>query len=258
MVGQIGESNYGGNDAVRAAQINVSHSNSNTILGPVTYDVDLTVDNLHFKTDAEIQEFARRWYLAISKEFYGGSNGYGPIADLDNIIFDGSKITVQFTDDTSPAIDPSSTVTTTSFKLKNNGSPVSISSVSINGNSIEITPGAVLDLSQPVTLTYASLNTAVEAAVYDNEGLPAENFYDADVDFLMYWTGLVSDDWDVAGNWSGGTVPSNSFDVIIPHSETVPNSPVVHTGSSAVCRKVTLNEGSSLTCIGNLTSSEVE
>jgi len=189
MIGQIGQANYGNNTGlnnIRLAQINVGNTNINALVGPTTYDIDLSDeggDTVHFKSDSDMQEFSRRWFFAINKSFYSGNNGYGPIVDANNTIYnvDVNKIIIPFTDLTTPIISPLSTVTNTSFSLVNN-TPITINSVIINDNSIEITPSTVLDTNQPITLTYASQNNGVNAAIYDNDNLPAQNFYNLTVD----------------------------------------------------------------------------
>lgn len=68
------------------------------------------------------------------------------------------------------------------------------------------------------------------------------------------WTGGQSDAWEIPANWSCGSVPTASSDVIIPGG--TPNNPVVK--SAAVCRKlrqtpsasVTVNQGFSLKVAG--------
>ncbi|WP_111706335.1 sialate O-acetylesterase [Lutibacter citreus] len=183
LIGQIGHSGFAGNDKIRAGQISVINSNPNALLGPATYDIDLSDgDTLHFKSDPAMQEFARRWYLAINKEFYSGSNGYGPILSDPELVYDSAlnKIQLVFTDDTSTVINPASTVTSSSFKLTNNGN-VAISAINIVNNTIEITPTSTLNTGQPILLTYASLNTAISKAIYDNDNLPAQPFYNKTV-----------------------------------------------------------------------------
>lgn len=184
MIGQIGHSN---NDvrlnAVRAAQINVINTNSNALLGPTTYDIDLSDeggDTLHFRSDTDMAEFARRWYKAIEKVFYNGLNGYGPVVVSGDASYNTSlnKITITFTDDTTPAINPASTVTAASFRLEDNGVAVAISSVAIVGDTVELIPSVALNTSNPITLSYAPNNSGIGFAIYDNENLPAENFYD--------------------------------------------------------------------------------
>jgi len=189
MIGQLGHSNKSGNDIIRAAQVEVIKNNSNALLGPATYDIDLSDeggDTLHFKSDSDMLEYATRWYAAINKEFYGGTSGYGPVINETALIYDeaNNKVVVSFLDDLSLVIDNSSSMTDSSFDLKNNNSSVAISGVSIVDNTIEITPTESLNLAQTITLTYASLNTAVNAAIYDSNNLPAQPFYNITVNVV--------------------------------------------------------------------------
>ncbi|WP_298545568.1 sialate O-acetylesterase [uncultured Aquimarina sp.] len=182
LTGQIGHANNMGLNAVRKAQLKVINSNQNALLGPATYDINLSDENgdfLHFKSDKDMSEYARRWFMAINEAFYFGDNGYGPIVDKDSITYNHifNKITVPFNDAKFRAIHNESSVSPDSFKLKNNGL-VSISSININGNVLEIIPSSILDISKPIWLSYGLLNDGVSNAIYDNEKLPAQNFYD--------------------------------------------------------------------------------
>lgn len=185
IVGQIGQANFDELDAIRSAQINVANSNINAYIGPATYDINLSDeegDTLHYKSDNDIQEFARRWFMAVNTIYYSGTNGYGPIVITNDVSYNltENKITVPFSGNTSPVINATSTVTANSFDLVNNG-PISLSSVTIIDNTIEIIPASILDVDQPITLTYASLNKSVDEAIYDNDNLPAQNFYNQTV-----------------------------------------------------------------------------
>jgi hypothetical protein len=189
LVGQIGnlkDATFGYKDRVRAGQIAVINSNSNALLGPAVYDIDLTDeggDNIHFRSDSDMALFSDRWIAAIGKEFYSGMDGYGPILDEPNLFYSTAlnKVIVPFIDESSPAINSASTVSISSFDLKNDGTSVTISSIDIVGDNIEITPTTALNSALSITLTYASENTAVNAAVYDSNDYPAQPFYDVTV-----------------------------------------------------------------------------
>ncbi|UAY51599.1 autotransporter-associated beta strand repeat-containing protein [Ferruginibacter albus] len=58
------------------------------------------------------------------------------------------------------------------------------------------------------------------------------------------WTGASSSDWNVAGNWSCGSIPTSATDVTIP-SGTI-NSPNI-TSANANCKNITINNGATLT-----------
>jgi hypothetical protein len=57
------------------------------------------------------------------------------------------------------------------------------------------------------------------------------------------WIGLVSTNWNVAGNWCGG-IPVSTSDIVIP--STAPNMPDLSGGNGAA-RNITINPGASLT-----------
>ncbi|MBP9601836.1 MAG: T9SS type A sorting domain-containing protein [Lutibacter sp.] len=185
MVGQVGYSNRTGLDNVRGAQVSVANTNSNVLLGPATYDINLSIggDGLHFKTDVHMQEFARRWSFAINKEFYGGTNGYGPIVNSPEIVYNqiNNQITVPFTDDSSLINTVTSTVSSSSFTLINGNQNVAIEGVSILDNSVILQLSSGLDISKSIILTYASLNKGVNDVIYDNDNLPAQPFYNLNV-----------------------------------------------------------------------------
>ncbi len=56
------------------------------------------------------------------------------------------------------------------------------------------------------------------------------------------WTGSTSSDWNIGSNWSAGSVPLISEDVIIPDVAT---KPLINTGVGASCNDLTINSGAS-------------
>ena len=52
------------------------------------------------------------------------------------------------------------------------------------------------------------------------------------------WTGMVSSEWYLAGNWSPASVPSPTDDVIIPIGKT--NDPTVSRNNVVICRNATI------------------
>ncbi|UAM99923.1 T9SS type A sorting domain-containing protein [Polaribacter litorisediminis] len=71
------------------------------------------------------------------------------------------------------------------------------------------------------------------------------------------WNGSTDTDWDTATNWSFGTVPVDTDNVLI---ENVANQPIISSGTLALARNltidssslVTINSGGGLTVDGNL------
>jgi len=60
------------------------------------------------------------------------------------------------------------------------------------------------------------------------------------IDTDISWTGAVSQDWNLAGNWSNNEVPTSSSDVLIPSSATVP--PIIENATGTV-RNITIESG---------------
>ena len=66
----------------------------------------------------------------------------------------------------------------------------------------------------------------------------------------MTWNGSSSSDWNTADNWTGSLgVPTSSKNVTIPD---VANDPVIDTYTNAVCNKLSMETGATLTVSGNL------
>jgi regulation of enolase protein 1 (concanavalin A-like superfamily) len=61
------------------------------------------------------------------------------------------------------------------------------------------------------------------------------------------WTGAVSSDWALPGNWNGGNVPTASDDVTIPN---VANDPIIMNNTTALARSVVIQNGAILTIDG--------
>ncbi len=65
------------------------------------------------------------------------------------------------------------------------------------------------------------------------------------------WEGTTTQ-WNDAGNWSAGVIPTASYNVTIPASPAGGNFPTVPTGYTAKCNKLELSSGASITVSGNL------
>ena len=64
------------------------------------------------------------------------------------------------------------------------------------------------------------------------------------------WGGYVSNDWNTAGNWADGAVPTNAVDVLI--EGICDNYPVINGAST--CRNLTLETDATLTITGGTLS----
>ena len=63
------------------------------------------------------------------------------------------------------------------------------------------------------------------------------------------WTGTVSTDWNTAGNWSKGVVPTSNDDATIPN---VTNKPIISNGNTGTARNISIQSSSSVTINGTL------
>jgi len=63
------------------------------------------------------------------------------------------------------------------------------------------------------------------------------------------WTGASGTDWNTTGNWSCGFLPSATSNIQIPD---VANKPVLASGSSGYVNNITIDNGSSLTVLGEI------
>lgn len=59
------------------------------------------------------------------------------------------------------------------------------------------------------------------------------------------WTGAVSTDWNVAGNWSANKVPTTATAILIPASAL--RMPTVASNTGAACYNITIESGATLT-----------
>lgn len=103
-------------------------------------------------------------------------------------------------------------------------------------------------LSQDLTYTagsgpLGSGGTQITNDTFDSSGssLP--------VSTVNTWTGATDSDWGTAGNWSEGTVPTGTSDVMIPGGVTVPIA-----ASDVSVNELTIASGAGLTVNGNLTN----
>jgi hypothetical protein len=60
------------------------------------------------------------------------------------------------------------------------------------------------------------------------------------------WTGNVSTNWNNIGNWSGGMVPDQSEVVVIPSFPAGGIFPVINSGITAQCYRITVSTGATL------------
>jgi hypothetical protein len=169
-------------DHVRAAVLEAVGDNSNVLLGPVLIDQNYA-DDLHYASDAELLQVARRYYVRIADELYSKSFGRGPRIVSSSL--DVAKTVVTVTVDRDLATGTSYT----GFRVTDSGTPASISGVSRTGTrTFTITVSSALSSAANTRVYCASGNDAVGATVPTSVSvtlpdtntitLPIEPFYD--------------------------------------------------------------------------------
>ncbi len=120
-------------------------------------------------------------------------------------------------------------------------------------NSVPQTPviGVNANGSGNASFTTPSLTTANNGQILQITGITNGNCTSSfsqnvilNVTTTYTWTGTVSTNWDVDGNWSCGIAPTSVNDVIIP---VVANLPVVSSTGVSACHNITINANASVT-----------
>lgn len=200
VVAQIGNRDGAtsvGLNNVRVAQQSAWDDGVNILPGPALYDVDLYTqfvgageDGTHFRSDADLQIAANRWWAAISSDFYGGNFGRGPKVTQVESNAQRNKIAVSFTTGSLPVKPPATSLT--GFTVLDNGVQKTISSITQDSSDRLLIN---LDSSASGTLTL-SLKTSSSAPFApwptvptDNSQyiLPAEVFIDLPVSTSSNW-----------------------------------------------------------------------
>ncbi len=193
IVGQIDHQPNGNrttNDNIRKAQQELWDENSNVKYGPVTYDIGLLPDNLHFKTDEQLQEFADRWWAALSTHYYGGSFERGPRIQSAQFDLSSNKITLEF--------DKNLNVSSGSegWRIVDGGivlTDSNITSSSVGGSTLILNLNTALNEGSVISL--GSSNDAQEANVPRETGefsLPGEMIFSYNLSFVDQNISFVS------------------------------------------------------------------
>jgi hypothetical protein len=110
--------------------------------------------------------------------------------------------------------------------------------LSINGTTGAINPGASAGGTYTVTYTIPAGGGCGIVTATTQVTVVAD----------LVWTGAVSTDWNVQGNWSCGFIPVSATLVEIPD---VTNKPVLSSGAVGTVNNIIIDNGSSLTVSGN-------
>lgn len=185
QIGQVGTTTDPGKrtemDAIRKAQIDSWDTNPNIYPGATTYDIGILTpeDNVHFKTDEEIQTFGSRWATCVLSQIYGIGDGRG--ARVTNLKLVNNKLVITY----------NTAVTSSNYTLSDTGKPLgwriidngtilndsNITSVDITNNKITITLDRVMSTGGIVS--YGSLHDAVGKRVVRSisNDLPMETLF---------------------------------------------------------------------------------
>jgi hypothetical protein len=125
------------------------------------------------------------------------------------------------------------------------GSTVTLTATTLPGATYSWTgPGGFTSSVQNPTLTYSVANAGVYTVTVTEAGCTATAYTVLSTSTNAgQWTGNVSTDWNTAGNWCSGVVPTATTDVVI--SAAAVRMPTIASASSA--RNLTINSGATVT-----------
>ncbi|MES2623371.1 MAG: sialate O-acetylesterase [Patescibacteria group bacterium] len=221
VVGQIANSaNVAtSTDAIRLAQIDAWNNNSHVIGGAAYPDVNLANDggdNLHFKTNDDLQIFADRFWASMDAGMYGGTDGRGPRLVSAKWGTTAKQIILTFTDESLPLLPIN---TTGGFSVSDsNGTTTIASSTRITGNQIKLTLANTPVGATTVSLASGSagvgVNMPTDSSTYR---LPAEIFINQVVSSS---TDILAPVVEITSPTNNGTV-SSSITITASSSDNV-------------------------------------
>ena len=133
-------------------------------------------------------------------------------------------------------------VTYTATATNSTGITYTLDAASVTGgNSIVAATGVVTYVAG-----WSGTSTITASAAGCNG--PAIAIHTVTIIGTLVWTGTVSTDWNVAGNWSCGFIPDQTTPVQIPN---VLNKPILSIGAAGAAQNVLIDNSSSLTVVGN-------
>lgn len=187
-------------------------TNANTFTGSVAYGASAT---LQYNVGASSR--------TTSTEFPGTFAGEGGV-----IVSGSSGGTITF-----------SAAKTISFALTINTGGL----VNLNAVTTHTSTGLVLGgVTQTVTGTYGASGAGAGTSSALFTGTGRITFTSP----VLTWDGSAGTDWATANNWTPATVPTASFDVVIPDASTTPNDPIIPAGGGT-CRNLTVQTNGILT-----------
>ncbi len=168
------------------------------------------------------------------------NNYYGLYLTLSSLTVSSGSLTPTFTPKTTfyttPNIGLSTNSVTVTPTTTNSGTLVS---VSINKGNFTTTASGTT--SGPLTTDFGP--DTIDIKVSANNSI-LFNIYKVALfkSDILTWTGATSSNWNDAGNWDAGMVPTKDNRVIIPTGLT--NYPVINAGTTALAKYISIESGS--------------
>lgn len=202
LIAQIGHlastNNRGTTDNIRKAQLDFCNENDRISLFP-TYDIGPHSDNVHFKSDEELQELADRWWGITGELVYGLGDGTGP--KINNITMDegdNDTLILNFTESSLPLKIEYWNGTTNSkaqgfYFILQNGTSVGddlVNSTSVI-NNYQLQINLTQNVTSEMTVTLGGFSDGVAKPIIRDSStyaIPAETFYN----FSIYYSRIVA------------------------------------------------------------------
>lgn len=175
-------------DNIRLAEQQAWNDGANVLIGPELYNINLSDesgDGLHFRSDADIQTAANRWWAALKQDFYSGTSGRGPRLSSAQYNADKTSIYLTFTSNDLPLLPASGY---SGFAAKDGGVAATISSITktaTNQLRIDLASAA----AGAITVSLGAGRTGIGATLPTDSStynLPAEIFVDQATTLLTH------------------------------------------------------------------------
>lgn len=156
-------------DPIRLAQANRWDHDADILAGPVLHDVDLSDaggDGIHFRTDAELQTLAGRWWRALKFHFYGGTEPARG-SRFNGATYSSNQVTVTFGGGQGGLANVADAA---GWAVSDANGSRTVSSASGTGDALTVTVDGVL--VAPVLVTFGSGNTGAGATLRDSGTYP--------------------------------------------------------------------------------------
>jgi hypothetical protein len=251
---------------LRGAIIQAHGDNANIRPGPCLIDLDYS-DGVHPQSDAHLQAVAKRWWVALSETYYGGSGGRGP--RLSSASWNGARtaLTVAF----DRTLKTGLTHATACWAVSDNGSAMTVSSVAYHGTNpaalVLTMSAAAVGAANTTTVTFASGDTAVGLVVPLSADItmpsgaaiqiPAEPIYSAAVSEVdVTAPTLISPSFTGTGTTTGtaGVTTENDANgtlyCVVTTSATTPTGAQVRAGQDAAGAAATYSSSQVITTTG--------